>query len=379
MKIGIVCYPTYGGSGVVASELGKGLAEAGHLVHFITYKKPARLVGFQDNLFYHEVGNFDYPLFEYAPYDSMLASKLVDVIKYEKLDILHVHYAIPHAIVAYIAKMILESQGYQIPVLTTLHGTDITLVGSNPSFAPVVEFSLNRSEGITAVSSSLKEDTLSQFTVNTPIDVIPNFIDFNRFSRTDKDHFKTAIAPENEKILIHTSNFRKVKRVQDVIEVFDQVQQKIPAKLLLIGDGPERESLEQLCREKGICSDIRFLGKQDAVEELLAIGDLFIIPSESESFGLAALEAMAVEVPVISSNTGGLPEVNLHGKTGFTSNVGDVDDMASNALKLLQNDELLEEFRANALAQAQTFDLKNIMPQYIELYERLINEKKALA
>ncbi len=372
MKIGIVCYPTYGGSGVLATELGKGLANNGHQVHFITYRQPARLTTFHENIFYHEVSGSDYPLFEYPPYDTALASKLVDVVLYENLDLLHVHYAIPHATVAYLAKKILLTKGKYIPVITTLHGTDITLVGRNVSFTPVVEFSINKSDGVTAVSHSLKQQTLESFDIKTDIEVIHNFIDFDRFRKTNKDHFKKLIAPDGERILVHVSNFRKVKRVEDVVKMFEKVYRKIPSKLLLIGDGPERETTERLCREIGLCHEIRFLGKQDAVEELLAIGDLFIMPSASESFGLAALEAMACEVPVISTNVGGLPEVNIHGQTGYTSNVGDVDDMAKNAIDLLQNEDKLAVFRKNALAQAQQFDLQQILPKYEAYYKHIV-------
>ena len=374
MKIGIVCYPTYGGSGVVATELGKGLAGRGHQVHFITYRQPARLTTFQENLYYHEVSSADYPLFEYPPYDTALASKLVDVVKYENLDLLHVHYAIPHAAVAYMVKKILLQEGRYIPVVTTLHGTDITLVGKNGAFAPVVAFSINKSDGVTAVSQSLKRDTENIFNIKKNIKVIYNFIDFDRFRKLDKDHFKKAIAPNGERILAHTSNFRKVKRVEDVIRVFEKVYAKIPSKLLLIGDGPERQHMEELCRQIGLCDEIRFLGKQDAVEELLAVSDLFIIPSGSESFGLAALEAMACEVPVISSNVGGLPEINIQGKTGFLSDLGNVEEMAANAIKLLSDDELLQTFRKNALAQAERFDLENVLPEYEAFYEEIIRE-----
>lgn len=373
MKIGIVCYPTYGGSGVVATELGKGLAQKGHQVHFITYKRPARLGAFIENVYFHEVAIYDYPLFQYEPYDTLLASKLVDVIVHEDLDILHVHYAVPHASVAYNAKKILLSQGKKyIPVVTTLHGTDITLVGSNPSFAPVVEFSINKSDGVTAVSEQLKKQTQNSFQIKKDIEVIYNFIDFDRFKKADKGHFKKAIAPDGEKILIHTSNFRKVKRVQDVIRIFEKVHAKIPSKLILIGDGPERPAMEELCRQIGLCDQIRFLGKQDAIEELLSIADLFIIPSGNESFGLAALEAMACEVPVISSNVGGLPEVNIHGETGYLSEVGDVEDMAGNALKILTDENRLKTFRANALAKAKQFDIEFILPQYEAMYEKIV-------
>jgi len=372
MKIGIVCYPTYGGSGVVATELGLGLARKGHEIHFITYRRPVRLAHFQANVFYHEVDNEDYPLFEYPPYDTALASKIVDVVHYQNLDILHVHYAIPHAAVAYMAKKILLAEGRYIPVVTTLHGTVITLVGNNRAFAPVVEFSINKSDGVTAVSQSLKEDTLALFHIEREIRVIYNFIDFERFRKTNKEHFKKIIAPEGERIIAHTSNFRKVKRVEDVIHIFHKIRQQVPSKLLMIGDGPERQHCEQLCRELDLCDEVRFLGKQDAIEELLAICDLFVIPSESESFGLAALEAMACEVPVISSNSGGLPEVNIHGVTGFLSDAGNVSEMADFAIQLLQNEDMLRRFRANALEQARRFDIDRILPEYEQYYEEVI-------
>jgi N-acetyl-alpha-D-glucosaminyl L-malate synthase BshA len=377
MKIGIVCYPTYGGSGVVATELGKALADKGHEVHFITYKQPFRLDHFSNNLFYHEVNIADYPLFDYAPYETVLASKLVDVTKYQGLDLIHVHYAIPHASAAYLAKQILREEGINIPVITTLHGTDITLVGKDATYAPVVTFSINKSDGVTAVSQNLKDETYQHFKIKRDIEVIPNFIDFQRFSKTNKEHFRKAIAPDGEKIMIHVSNFRKVKRVRDVVKVFKQVVEQVPAKLLLVGDGPERPHVEQLCRELDICNNVRFLGKQEAVEELLAISDLFMIPSGSESFGLAALEAMACEVPVISSNVGGLPEINIHGETGYLSNVGDVDDMAKHSIALLSNPELLAQFRKNAYAQAQKFSLANILPMYENYYERIVEQVKA--
>ncbi len=379
MKIGIVCYPTYGGSGVVATELGKALADKGHQVHFITYKQPFRLDHFSNNLFYHEVNIADYPLFDYAPYETVLASKLVDVTKYQGLDLIHVHYAIPHASAAYLAKQILREEGINIPVITTLHGTDITLVGKDATYAPVVTFSINKSDGVTAVSQNLKEETYQHFKIKRDIEVIPNFIDFERFSKTNKEHFRKAIAPDGEKIMIHVSNFRKVKRVRDVVKVFKQVVAQVPAKLLLVGDGPERGPVEQLCRELDICNNVRFLGKQEAVEELLAISDVFMIPSGSESFGLAALEAMACEVPVISSNVGGLPEINIHGETGYLSEVGDVDDMARHTIALLSNPEQLEQFRKNAYAQAKKFSLDNILPMYVEYYERIIEQVKAEA
>jgi L-malate glycosyltransferase len=374
MKIGIVCYPTFGGSGVVATELGLGLAKRGHKIHFITYRQPVRLAQqhFHQNVFFHEVSSADYPLFEYPPYDTALASKMVDVVKYENLDLLHVHYAIPHATVAYIVKKILLTEGRYVPVITTLHGTDITLVGSNRAFAPVVEFSINKSDGVTAVSESLKRDTVTQFNIKNDIRVIPNFIDFDRFKKINKDHFKKIIAPNDEKILVHTSNFRKVKRVEDVVRAFKIIYEKVPCKLLLIGDGPERQHLEELCRSIGLCHEIRFLGKQDAVEELLAIADLFLMPSENESFGLAALEAMACEVPVISSNAGGLPEVNIHGKTGFMTEIGDFEGMAKYAISLLEDPEMHQLFRQNALEQAKTFDIHNILPMYETYYSEVM-------
>ncbi len=372
MKIGIVCYPTYGGSGVMATELGLGLAKRGHEVHFITYRPPARLIHFHENVFYHEVSGEDYPLFEFTPYDTALASKLVDVVKFENLDLLHVHYAIPHAAVAYMAKKILLTEGRYVPVVTTLHGTDITLVGKNKAFAPVVAFSINKSDGVTAVSESLRQQTNEYFKIEREITVVPNFIDFKRFSRVDKDHFKKAIAPKGERILVHTSNFRKVKRIEDVIQVFHLVQEIIPSKLLLIGDGPERRKMESLCRQLGLIEEVRFLGKQDAVEELLAVADLFLMPSASESFGLAALEAMACEVPVISSNIGGLPEVNIHGETGYLADVGDVESMAKYAIQILRDPGTLEQFRKNARARAELFDIDIVVPQYESYYEEVL-------
>ena len=297
---------------------------------------------------------------------------MVDVVKFENLELLHVHYAVPHAAVAYMAKKILLSEGRYVPVITTLHGTDITLVGNNQSFEPVVTFSINKSDGVTAVSESLKTQTYEYFKVKKDIKVIPNFIDFSRFRKSDKDHFKKAIAPDGERILTHVSNFRKVKRVEDVVYVFQKVNEVIPSKLLMIGDGPERQNLEQLCRELELCHEIRFLGKQDAIEELLAVSDLFLIPSQSESFGLAALEAMACEVPVISSNVGGLSEVNIHGETGYLSNVGDVEEMAAYSIKILQNEDILQKFRANALERARQFDIHNILPKYEAFYQEVL-------
>ncbi|QXV66698.1 N-acetyl-alpha-D-glucosaminyl L-malate synthase BshA [Mucilaginibacter sp. 21P] len=376
MKIGIVCYPTFGGSGVVATELGKALADRGHQIHFVTYNQPARLDFFSENLFYHEVSVAQYPLFDYPPYELALASRLVDVVRFEKLDVLHVHYAIPHASAAFMAKQILATYGISIPVITTLHGTDITLVGQDNTLKPVVTFSINKSDGVTAVSEHLKADTYKYFKIEKDIRVIPNFIDMQRFSLKPKDHFKKAIAPNGEKIMVHTSNFRKVKRTEDVIEMFARVIKTIPAKLLMVGDGGERSSCEKLSRSLGISEHVRFLGKQDAVEEILSVADLFLMPSVSESFGLAALEAMACKVPVISSNAGGLPELNIEGVTGFLLDVGDVEGMAEKAIYILEDDERLQQFKENALERAKQLQLSNIMPLYERYYEEVIENSK---
>jgi N-acetyl-alpha-D-glucosaminyl L-malate synthase BshA len=379
MRIGIVCYPTFGGSGVVATELGKALAERGHRIHFITYSQPVRLDFFSENISYHEVTIAKYPLFDYIPYETALASKLVDVARFEGLDVLHVHYAIPHASVAYMAKQILAAHGIVLPIVTTLHGTDITLVGKDSSYEPVVTFAINQSDGVTAVSESLKKDTYANFKIDKEIEVIPNFIDLERFSKKAKDHFRKAVAPNGERLVVHTSNFRKVKRVQDVVYVFSKIRKEIPSKLLLIGDGPERHNIEQLCRELDLCDDVRFLGKQDMIEEILSICDLFVMPSETESFGLAALEAMACQVPVISSNAGGIPELNINGVTGFMSNVGDVEDMAKNALTILRTDESLKKFKSQALSRAKEFDTQVITPMYEQYYAKVIEASMALA
>ena len=373
MNIGIVCYPTFGGSGVVATELGIALAKKGYKVHFITYSQPTRLDFFNENLFYHQVDIPTYPLFQYPPYELALASTLVNVIKNESLDLLHVHYAIPHASAGYLAKQILRSEGMDIPVITTLHGTDITLVGKDASYEPVVTFSINESDGVTAVSEDLKEDTYSHFNIKRDIQVIPNFIDLQRFKKQKKDHFKTAIAPEGEKLIVHTSNFRKVKRVEDVVRVFHNIRQVMSVRLLLVGDGPERQHIENFCKQLGSCNDVRFLGKLEAVEEVLSVSDLFLIPSEKESFGLAALEAMACEVPVISSNTGGLPELMVDGKTGFVCEVGDIEAMTEKALYIL-DDANLPTFKAQALARAQEFDVERILPHYEDFYHKVLEQ-----
>ena len=377
MRIGIVLYPTFGGSGVLATELGKALAKKGHEVHFISYSQPARLEAFVENIFYHEVYIPQYPLFQHAPYETALAGKIVEIVKSNNLDLMHVHYAIPHASAALLAKMILKEEGINMPVITTLHGTDITLVGREASYEPVVTWSINQSDAVTAVSDSLVRDTMKHFAVKRPIRMIPNFIDFERFNKKPRQHFKDLIAPNNERIIVHTSNFRKVKRVEDVVRIFNIIQQKIPAKLLLIGDGPERSNIEKVCRELSVCNKVTYLGKQEAIEEILSICDLFILPSESESFGLSALEAMACEVPVISTNAGGLPEVNIHGVTGFLSDIGNYEEMAANALTLLEDDEMLLKFRKNALEQAKTFDLNTVLDQYADVYEEMIHVNHA--
>lgn len=376
MKIGVVCYPTFGGSGVVATELGISLAEKGNEVHFITYERPVRLEVFMSNVYFHEVLPFKYSLFKYTPYETTLAGRMVDVVINEKLDLLHVHYAIPHASVAFLAKSILASKGIYIPVITTLHGTDITLVGKDPALSPVIEFSINNSDGVTAVSEFLREATYKNFDIKNDIEVIYNFIDFNKFKRTNKDHFKKAIAPNGEKIITHISNFRSVKRAEDAVLIFKKIYDEIPSKLLMIGDGPERANVEKACRNIGLCDEIRFLGKQGAIEELLSISDLFLLPSSNESFGLAALEAMSLEVPVISTNAGGIPEVNIHGETGFMSNVGDIDDMAKNAKYILSDPAIHEAFRKRAHQKAKEFDVSIIVPQYENLYRKVLEKAK---
>lgn len=373
MNIGIVCYPTFGGSGVVATELGKALAGKGHCIHFISYQQPVRLGSFLENISYHEVNVSDYPLFDYQPYELVLASKLVDVVKYEKIDLLHVHYAIPHASAAYMAQQILKSEGIEIPFVTTLHGTDITLVGRDQSFEPVITFAINQSNAVTAVSESLKAETYDYFKVKREIDVIPNFVCIEGCDHPAVDEeLKRNIAPNGEKILAHVSNFRRVKRVADVVKVFAKVREQMPAKLLLIGDGPDRHEAEVYCRRKGLSDDLKVLGKVKDTERVLSIADLFLLPSEFESFGLAALEAMAAGVPVISSNTGGIPEVNKHEFSGYLSNVGDVGGMAENAISLLSDEKKLAKFKLQAFAQAKRFDILNILPQYEQLYQSMI-------
>jgi len=374
LNIGIVCYPTYGGSGVVATELGMALARKGHKVHFISYRRPARLGHFLPNVFYHEVAPFEYPLFDFKPMDTALASKIVDVALYENLDVLHVHYAIPHATIGYLAREILRSKNKALPFVTTLHGTDITLVGADRSFFPVVEFSINQSNAVTAVSQALKNQTHDTFEIQKDIIVIPNFIDFDRFTKKPNPELRLKFASENEKILMHVSNFRKVKRVEDVLAVFKMVNQQLPSKLVLIGDGPERPRMEMLSREWGISQEVCFLGKQDNVEELLAISDLFLLPSEHESFGLAALEAMACEVPIIASNIGGLTEVILQGKTGYACPVADVAEMSEKAIYILSDPDRHAAFRLAAFNRAKDFDIHQILPMYEDAYYECMAE-----
>jgi N-acetyl-alpha-D-glucosaminyl L-malate synthase BshA len=373
MKIGIVCYPTFGGSGVLATELGMALSAKGHEIHFITYQQPVRL-HFHPNIYYHEVTVPPYPLFDFPPYETALSSTMVNVIMNNGLDLLHVHYAIPHASAAYFARQILMKTGKDIPYITTLHGTDITLVGKDQTYAPVVTFSINESDAITAVSNNLREETFKSFRIEKDIQVIPNFVDTQRFQQTDKLHFKKMLAPNGERILAHVSNFRKVKRVEDVIKIFEKVNKELPSKLLMIGDGPERQNAEELCRSMSICNDIRFLGKQDQMDEILSITDLFLLPSQYESFGLSALEAMACRVPVISTNAGGLPEINVHGKTGYLSDVGDVEDMANHAIYILSDDDRLETFKSAAIEHARGFEKDRIIPMYEKLYEQVIKD-----
>lgn len=378
MKIGIVLYPTFGGSGVVATELGKALALKGHEIHFISYNQPVKLNNFHPNIRYHEVRPFHYPLFDYQPYELALTSKIVDVSRYENLDLLHVHYAIPHASAAYFAQQILKTHGLNTPFVTTLHGTDITLVGKHPSFEPVITFSINNSNAVTVVSESLKNDTLTHFSITKDIKVIPNFVEHSIYAAQpspELEEKRKKIAPNGERIISHVSNFRKVKRIEDLVRVFANIRKQIPSKLVLAGDGPERHKIEQLCNELKVCADVELLGNVQSSAELLAISDLFMLPSDTESFGLAALEALASSVPVISSNAGGLPEVNKHGFSGFLSDVGDIDDMTKNALYILKDEEMLSKFKKNALEHSLNFRLEKILPEYEKVYTEVLNEK----
>jgi len=375
MNIGIVCYPTFGGSGAVATELGKALANNGHKVHIISYNLPFKLQEFNENIMYHEVDWYEYPLFEYQPYESALISKIVDVALYETLDLLHVHYAIPHASAAYMAKQILKSKKIHLPYITTLHGTDITLVGKDPSFEPVIRFSLNNSDAITAVSKALKKETLQAFKIDNNIEVIPNFIDFERIRKT-KQTARCCISNKtsDEKILMHISNFRKVKRIDDIVKVFAIVRKKIKSKLVLVGDGPEKPYIERLVRDLHLSKEVIFTGRVVDPIEILASADIYLLPSETESFGLSALEAMSMGVPVISSNSGGITEVNINGKTGYTCNVGDVKTMAHLVIDLLKNEAKYQQFSKNALEHAKKFDVKNILPKYLNLYKKVLGD-----
>jgi N-acetyl-alpha-D-glucosaminyl L-malate synthase BshA len=374
MKIGIVCYPTFGGSGVVATELGLELSKRGHEIHFITYNQPVRLELLGNNVHYHEVTVPEYPLFHYQPYELALSSKLVDMVKLHGIEILHVHYAIPHAYAAYMAKKMLLEEGIYVPIVTTLHGTDITLVGSHPFYKPAVTFSINKSDAVTAVSQSLKDDTMRLFNIKNDINVVPNFVDLNKYNHDYTDCQREMMANDDEKIITHISNLREVKRVQDVISVFYNIQKEMPAKLMLVGEGPEHEKIELQCQKLGILDRVIFFGRSNEIDKILCFSDLFLLPSETESFGLAALEAMASGVPVISSNTGGIPEVNMHGVSGFLSNVGDVDDMTKNALYILSNATRLQTFKDNSRKESLKFDLHNIVPQYEAIYEDTLSK-----
>ncbi|NER13998.1 N-acetyl-alpha-D-glucosaminyl L-malate synthase BshA [Leptobacterium flavescens] len=370
MKIAIVCYPTFGGSGVVATELGIALANRGHEVHFITYRQPVRLALLSGNIHFHEVHVPEYPLFHYQPYELALSSKLVDTVKLYGIELLHVHYAIPHAYAGFMAKKMLQEEGISIPMVTTLHGTDITLVGNHPFYKPAVTFSINNSDVVTSVSQSLKDDTLRLFNIRKEIHVVPNFIDKRKYSQDFTDCQRDMMANEDERIITHISNFRKVKRIPDIIQIFYRVQQKLPSKLIMVGEGPERTEAEQLCRTLGIENKVLFLGNSNEIDRILCFSDLFLLPSKTESFGLAALEAMINSVPVISSNTGGIPEINTNGVSGFLSDVGDVEEMAANAIHILEDDTRLEKFKKNAKEEALKFDIANIVPVYEEIYQK---------
>lgn len=372
MKIAIVCYPTFGGSGVVATELGLELARRGHEIHFITYSQPVRLALLNPNVHFHEVNVPEYPLFHYQPYELALSSKLVDMVKLYKIELLHVHYAIPHAYAGYMAKQMLKDQGIHIPMITTLHGTDITLVGNHPFYKPAVSFSINKSDAVTSVSDSLREETYKLFDIKTEIEVIPNFIEIEKDQISETPCHRGLMANPDEKIITHISNFRKVKRIPDIVKVFYEIQKNIPAKLMMVGEGPEKEKAENLCQELGIQDKVIFFGNSNEIDKILCFSDLFLLPSETESFGLAALEAMACRVPVISSNAGGLPEVNLHGVSGFLSDVGNISEMAKFSLQILKDKDTLEQFKTNAFERAKLFDIKNILPLYEELYQKVL-------
>ena len=375
MKIAIVCYPTFGGSGVVATELGIALAKRGHEVHFVTYKQPVRLGLLDNNIHFHEVHVPEYPLFHYQPYELALSSKLVDTIKLFNIELLHVHYAIPHAYAGYMAKKMLQESGIFIPMITTLHGTDITLVGKHPFYKPAVTFSINKSDVVTSVSEDLKKSTIEIFGIEREIEVVPNFIDISKYSQNYEDCQRSIMARDHERIITHISNFRKVKRIPDVINIFHGIQKEIPAKLIMVGEGPEKENAEQLCDDLGIKDKVLFLGNSTEIDKILCYSDLFLLPSQTESFGLAALEAMVNKVAVVSSNTGGIPEVNVDGVSGYLANVGDVEDMVAKSLRILRDDKVLEEFKGNAKKVASKFDIVNILPLYEEIYEKAYNSR----
>ena len=373
MKIGVVCYPTFGGSGVVATELGIELSKKGHEVHFITYSQPVRLDALSSNLHYHEVNVPDYPLFKYEPYELALSSKLFDVISKHKIDVLHVHYAIPHAYAAYMAKKILKENGYNIPIITTLHGTDITLVGNNPFYKPAVTFSINKSDIVTCVSKSLMEDTREFFGIKREIKVIPNFIDIDKYARKHNLCQGNMLAQDDEKIIVHISNFRPLKRIIDVLKIFEKINQKINSKLIMVGDGPDKKKAKEFLRKNNLKNKVIFLGKTSEVDEILCSSDLFLLPSEKESFGLAALEAMALKVPVISTNTGGLKDLNINGNSGYTSDIGDIDSMAKNAIKILSDDSLEKKYINQAFENAKKYDIKTVIPLYEKIYDQALN------
>ena len=373
MKIGVVCYPTFGGSGVVATELGIELSKKGHEVHFITYSQPVRLDALSSNLHYHEVNVPDYPLFKYEPYELALSSKLFDVISKHKIDVLHVHYAIPHAYAAYMAKKILKENGYNIPIITTLHGTDITLVGNNPFYKPAVTFSINKSDIVTCVSKSLMEDTREFFGIKREIKVIPNFIDIDKYARKHNLCQGNMLAQDDEKIIVHVSNFRPLKRIIDVLKIFEKINQKINSKLIMVGDGPDKKKAKEFLRKNNLKNKVIFLGKTSEVDEILCSSDLFLLPSEKESFGLAALEAMALKVPVISTNIGGLKDLNINGNSGYTSDIGDIDSMAKNAIKILSDDSLKKKYRIQAFENAKKYDIKTVIPLYEKIYDQALN------
>ena len=372
MKIAIICYPTYGGSGVVATELGHALSILGHEINFITYKQPVRLDTLNKNIFFHEVFVPEYDLFHYQPYELALSSRIVDVVKTHKIEVLHVHYAIPHAYAAYMAKMMLKDDGISLPIVTTLHGTDITLVGSHPFYKTAVTFSINNSDFVTSVSKSLKNDTESLFDINKSIQVIPNFIDVNKHAHLERPCHRESVADNKEKIITHISNFRPLKRVKDVVKIFEIVQKEIPSKLLMVGEGPERIKVQRYVKKNNLSEKVLFLGKSNEVNELLCYSDIFLLPSEKESFGLVALESMLHKVPVISTNAGGLSEVNIDGISGYLSPIGDVKQMANNTIKVLSNDKLYKKLQEGAFEQAISFDISNIIPEYEEVYKKAL-------